>query len=211
MPQSGQLDSRSERNQRTRERILDAAEEVFARHGYHDGSMAEIARVAGLAQGTTYLYFASKKELFSHLLTSRRDDLRQATREASEAATSHNEVVRFALKAFCDWVAEHPSSMRLVREAEVIDPSLLARLYDLPATEQIDEIERLMQAGTLERTDPEVLAWSIMGACEFVAMKWIAWGNGTMPPDKFEAFLQILFRMTGNREAQSAATPANHG
>lgn len=44
-------------------RILGAAVRVFARHGYHDSSMAVVAREAGVATGTTYLYFDRKQDL----------------------------------------------------------------------------------------------------------------------------------------------------
>ena len=44
-------------------RILAAAVRVFARHGYHGSSMAAVAREAGVATGTTYLYFHRKQDL----------------------------------------------------------------------------------------------------------------------------------------------------
>ena len=44
-------------------RILAAAVRVFARHGYHGSSMAVVAREAGVATGTTYLYFHRKQDL----------------------------------------------------------------------------------------------------------------------------------------------------
>ena len=44
--------------------ILQAARQVFARRGFADASMEEIAQVAGLAKGTLYLYYESKRELY---------------------------------------------------------------------------------------------------------------------------------------------------
>jgi AcrR family transcriptional regulator len=43
--------------------ILDAARQVFARRGFAEASMDEIAQAAGLAKGTLYLYYKSKQEL----------------------------------------------------------------------------------------------------------------------------------------------------
>jgi len=45
------------------ERILRAAVRVFAEHGYHGSSMAEVARAADVATGTIYLYFKRKEDL----------------------------------------------------------------------------------------------------------------------------------------------------
>lgn len=46
-----------------REAILRAAIRVFARHGYFNAQVADIAREAGVAAGTVYLYFRSKDDL----------------------------------------------------------------------------------------------------------------------------------------------------
>lgn len=47
-----------------REKILDAAEALFSREGYHDASMDEIVRGSQLSKGAIYGYFNSKEELF---------------------------------------------------------------------------------------------------------------------------------------------------
>jgi TetR/AcrR family fatty acid metabolism transcriptional regulator len=46
-----------------REAILRAATEVFARNGYFNAKVADVARLAGVADGTVYLYFKSKEEI----------------------------------------------------------------------------------------------------------------------------------------------------
>src|SRR3954462_8626544 len=46
-----------------RKAILRAATGIFARNGYFNSKVAEIARAAGVADGTVYLYFKSKEEI----------------------------------------------------------------------------------------------------------------------------------------------------
>ncbi len=52
--------------------ILDAAVRAFSRHGYHNCTVAQVAREAGVADGTIYLYFQGKEDLlvsaFRHVL-----------------------------------------------------------------------------------------------------------------------------------------------
>lgn len=48
----------------TRSEILDAAQKVFARKGYHAASMDDIVKESGLSKGALYGYFDSKEELF---------------------------------------------------------------------------------------------------------------------------------------------------
>ncbi len=55
--------------QRRQEQILTAALTVFSQKGYTAATIPEIAKLAGLATGTIYLYFPSKRELFVSVIT----------------------------------------------------------------------------------------------------------------------------------------------
>src|SRR5262245_26790594 len=57
-----------ERADRRRAQILAAASRVFARQGFHRTTVRQVAREAGIADGTIYLYFDSKQELLLALL-----------------------------------------------------------------------------------------------------------------------------------------------
>ncbi|MGE4482463.1 TetR/AcrR family transcriptional regulator [Acidocella sp.] len=58
------------------ETLLDAAEHVFLSKGYHNATMSEIARQAGMSKRTVYLLVQSKGELFGELLAHRQSRLR---------------------------------------------------------------------------------------------------------------------------------------
>src|SRR5262245_60277084 len=64
--------------------ILAAARQVFANKGYQDATMDEIAEVAGIAKGTLYSYFPSKREIYVAELSNGAADLLQLTRAAIE-------------------------------------------------------------------------------------------------------------------------------
>jgi AcrR family transcriptional regulator len=57
----------SERKQRTRESLLDAAEKVLTEQGYHSTLISDIVRRAGVGQGTFYRHFDSKREILQTL------------------------------------------------------------------------------------------------------------------------------------------------
>src|SRR5512138_2729410 len=65
-----------------REAILRAAIRVFARHGYFNAQVADIAREAGVAAGTVYLYFRSKDDLLVSIFER---NMRDARAEAHAA------------------------------------------------------------------------------------------------------------------------------
>lgn len=60
--------SRDEKKARTRERLLDAAEVVFARDGYAGATLDEVAAAAGLTKGAVYSNFDSKEDMFFALI-----------------------------------------------------------------------------------------------------------------------------------------------
>src|SRR5579883_2305801 len=68
-------DNGSRRSGDKRERILDAAVRVFAKKGFHATRVSEVAKAAGVADGTIYLYFKSKDELLVSLFEDRVEKL----------------------------------------------------------------------------------------------------------------------------------------
>src|SRR5438876_3917332 len=44
--------------------ILEAARKVFAKKGFHDATVDDVANAAGLAKGTVYLYYRSKQDVY---------------------------------------------------------------------------------------------------------------------------------------------------
>jgi AcrR family transcriptional regulator len=66
--------TQAERRAQTRARLLKAAGGVFARRGYHEATLDEIAEKAGLSKGALYYNFASKEDLFLALLGDRLAD-----------------------------------------------------------------------------------------------------------------------------------------
>lgn len=64
---------RDEQRARTRHELLEAAQIVFARQGYHASSVDDVAEAAGFTKGAVYSNFRSKEELFLALLDRRID------------------------------------------------------------------------------------------------------------------------------------------
>src|SRR5205085_6444857 len=71
-----------------RTRIMDAAIKVFAERGFHSATVAEIARGAGVADGTIYLYFKGKDDLLLRLFDEKMTELLAQAREAVQKERS---------------------------------------------------------------------------------------------------------------------------
>ena len=77
-----------------RESILRAATRVFARNGYFNSKVADIARAAGVADGTVYLYFKSKEEILHSIFDQNMAEAIAACRKLIEKLRDPREKLR---------------------------------------------------------------------------------------------------------------------
>ena len=77
-----------------REAILRAATQVFARNGYFNSKVADIARAAGVADGTVYLYFKSKEEILHSIFDRSMDEAIRNGRKQLEEMRGPREKLR---------------------------------------------------------------------------------------------------------------------
>jgi AcrR family transcriptional regulator len=80
----------------TRRRLLDAGTALFARHGLHGATSAQVARRAGVATGTFYLHFRDKEELFRAIVF---DALARLRERQERAGAAHARGSRAELRA----------------------------------------------------------------------------------------------------------------
>jgi len=84
--------TRAEAKARTRERLLDAGAQTFARKGYAGASVAEIAEAAGYTIGALYAHFGGKQELFLELVSTQANRRRTAVAEILHADNGQDPV-----------------------------------------------------------------------------------------------------------------------
>ena len=187
------------RGERTRHKLLEAAEQTFAELGYHDASIVKITEAAGVGQGTFYLYFPGKKQVFDEVVLDLNSRVRHAMTEASAQGKTRAE--RELLGFFFRFTADHPALYRIIRQAEFVSPETLQLHYERLMRPYAAALEQAMEAGEVAEGDPEVLAWSLMGIGELVGMRWILWnGEREMPEAVFDELARIIVRAIGARD-----------
>jgi AcrR family transcriptional regulator len=189
------------RGERTRHKLLEAAEQTFAELGYHDASIVKITEAAGVGQGTFYLYFSGKKEVFDEVVLDLNSRVRHAMSEASEQGKTRAERELLGFGAFFRFTADHPALYRIIRQAEFVSPETLQLHYERLMRPYAAGLEQAMAAGEVAEGDPEVLAWSLMGIGELVGMRWILWnGEREMPEAVFDELARIIVRVIGAKD-----------
>ena len=86
--------------------ILEAAERVFARRGFVESKVADIAREAGLATGTLYNYFDSKEAIYQYICEVRGEEALQETRAIATSDAAPLDRLRLMI----EWVLDHLES-----------------------------------------------------------------------------------------------------
>lgn len=165
------------KGERTQKNLLTAAEHIFGEQGYWNADIYTIARAAGVAPGTTYLYFDSKLELLSRLVVEVNEGLRRHTAQALRGLSDRRIVEVAALESFCNYIREHKDSYRVVREAEFVDKDLGRWYYTRLSDPYTVVLERAMVAGEIRPGNPEITALALMGIGHWLGLRWVLWSD----------------------------------
>jgi AcrR family transcriptional regulator len=147
--------------------ILAAARKVFAVRGFSDATMDEIAAAAGIAKGTVYLYFPSKKDVYLEALKQGLTELRDRTRANMHAAKG----IQARLQAFVrtrleyaeanrDFIKIYHSEFGNLTNAATCD-SEFQQLYLQQAKELEKVLQSAMDSGEIRRLRSDFAAFII--------------------------------------------------
>jgi TetR/AcrR family transcriptional regulator, fatty acid metabolism regulator protein len=165
-----------------RERILDAAERVFARAGFYNARVAEIAKEAGVADGTIYLYFKSKDDLLISLFESRMQRVLDTLAEAIAPHQSARDRLLAFIGAYTQLVSDNPP----VAEVLTIELRQSSKFMKEHSNPRFGEFLKLLgsiiadgqRAGEFDhRVPPAVAARMIFGILDELALAWLLGGG----------------------------------
>jgi AcrR family transcriptional regulator len=191
--EAGSLTARGER---TRSRLVAAGEEVFGRRGYHDASIAEITQGAGVAQGTFYLYFESKRDLLRAVVEERGHELRATLAQATAGVSGHVAREHAGFAAFFAWMARHRALYLIVRQVEYVDQDVYRAWYRQLADGYAAALQAASDEGEIGRFDDvETVAYALMGIGDFVGLRWLVIDERrTVPPRAVATIVQLVER-----------------
>jgi TetR/AcrR family transcriptional regulator, fatty acid biosynthesis regulator len=109
--------SRAERKEATRQRLLDVTLRLIATRSLDSISLREVARTAGIVPTAFYRHFDSMDQLGVELVDDCMRSLRQMIRDARRGVASHGDIIEGTIEVLGRQVREHPDQFRfLVRE-----------------------------------------------------------------------------------------------
>ena len=175
--------SAEDKSQR-RDEIMAAAKEVFARKGFHDTTIADIAKQAGLAYGSIYWYFDSKDELFHALMAVEEGALRSHIAAAVGARQDGDGEAPFrtAVQATFEFVESDKATVKLLfRDAYALGDGFekhLGGIYE----RFIDDIESVIviaqQRGEMVAAPPRMVAYTLAALIGQLAHRRLSTDDG---------------------------------
>ena len=180
------------RGEATRRRLLNAAETEFGTRGYHGASVSSITQRAEIAQGTFYLYFRSKEEMFLQLVKDIGHQLRAHSAQAIAKAGNRLEAERLGLEAFLQFATRHRGLYRIVQESQFVDPGVFRDYYEKLAEGYAAALDKAARNGEIAKGDAQTRAWAIMGIGHFLGMRWSLWQKQVPPTEVLDEVMGFI-------------------
>lgn len=181
---------RTRRSARTRERILQAATEVFARRGFHGARVADIAELAGIAYGLVYHHFRNKDEILAAIFSERWSQYVRYVDEVALSDQTFREQIGQLVHFWVETWRQDPHLMTVMineisRSYEFIEAHDVGTvLVAFDAVERL--IVRAQQRGEVrDDADAKLVTYAILGMAEMVLTGYVI---GSLRRDTREAY-----------------------
>ena len=157
--------------ERSREAILDAAEQLFAAKGYEETSLQEIGQHAGVSRGTPNYFFGSKEQLYGAVLDRvfEAEQLSVIQSLGDPTDGEPKDILALAVSSFLDFLLARPTFPRLIEREALHDARFLKTrsAYLEVFKAGLDLIQVELAQPNVRQVDPVQLLLSIIALCWF--------------------------------------------
>lgn len=189
--------------------ILEAAVKVFAEQGFFQSTISQIAREAGVADGTIYLYFKNKDDILLQFFGYKTKQVFQCFREEVDKADSAMEKLRNLIHRHLEEF-QNDKNMAVVYQAEARSNSrLVEKQLQEMSKMYLDITAEIIELGQEEGQIRKDLYLSlvkrfILGAVDEVINTWVLSGGKYELVSMADPLVDLIFRGIGSREAIEA-------
>lgn len=185
---------------RTKERILDAALNIFSSKGYHDTRLDEIVDESHTSKGAIYFHFPNKERLFLALVDQFADLLERRVIEAINQEEKGIARVRVALETSLDTFGRYRRPAKLL----LIQATGLGTTFEEKRNEINDRfayliktyLDESIEVGDIPAVDTDVVSVAWMGAIYSVVIRWV--NTGEPEPERIlSTLLPVLLKSVG--------------
>jgi len=149
---------RSSKGARTRERLVEAAKEIFEESGFLEARISDIAARAGQSHGSFYYYFDSKEEIFREVAAAVDERLFAPMDEVilAHSALKPRQRVREAMRRHFEMYREEARIIALIEQVSGYDNEVNALRLSRFQRHTERAAERIRQLQKAKRADPKL-------------------------------------------------------
>jgi AcrR family transcriptional regulator len=184
----------------TKRALFQAAEKVFGQVGFNRANISEITRLAGVAQGTFYIYFKSKRDLLEGFVRYLSRELRRTLKQATEGFADRRDMEREGTVTFFQFLRQHSRIYRVVEESETVGQETGMWYYKKLAAGYISGLREGVKRGEIRNLPVPFLARSLMGLNHMIGLKWVVWNSypqAKLPPPLLNELVQWILEGLG--------------
>lgn len=177
------------------DRILVAAEQLFATRGYGEVSLRQLMSAAGVSTTAFYARFDSKAAVLDKLAEQLFADLHAEAAAQLDKVKSFADGIERGVDILCARFAPRKALVRLViAESGSVAPTLEIRKksYAMLVAFLAHYLRALTKRGRIDVSDPEGMAWALVGALEMQVVRWAVWDE--LDVDGLRAQLLVVAR-----------------
>ncbi len=163
------------RGQKTRAKLLEAAEKEFGGRGFHDAAISGITGRAGVALGSFYTYFESKEAIFRALVEHMSDRTRAHVAARVAGAPDRLTAEREGIKAYIELVREDEDLYRIIMEAQFVAEEAYRAHYDRFARAFQNSLSEAAKRGEIDPAHIEERSWALIGISVFMGLQYGVW------------------------------------
>ena len=169
---------RDEKAKPSVERILEAAEDLFAENAYGDISLRQLIAAAGISTTAFYARFDSKEAVLDKLTEQLFRGLQLEAATTLRSVKNLDQGIERGVEILCGRFASRKSLVRLViAESGSLGPTaaMRRRSYVMLVGFMAHYFKALAERGRIDVRDPDALAWALVGALEMQIVRWAVW------------------------------------
>ncbi len=141
------------RGRESRQRLLEAARQVFEDVGYLEARVHDITKAAGMGQGSFYDYFKSKEEVFSLIATQVTDELREAARGSTSSSDDPATAIAEANRHYIEAYVKHARMLAIIEQVSTFNA-------------EFRELRLGIRRSNIDRIEAGIRAWQREGTCD---------------------------------------------
>ena len=187
---------KTKRGRETLNNILSAAAQEIYEKGYHNAAINDITRRAGVASGTFYVYFDSKDDLYKFLLLQCSHIIRKHLNQVTSSCKTRREAEEVGLREWLKFTQKNQYMYHIIWESLYVDKQLFLEYYRTFSRAYMKGIDIAKERGEIRpEINSEVLAWTLMGASNFLGLNWGMFTEGSTDSDLkqvVDSFMSIL-------------------